>query len=82
MAEDLYIRTWANAMDSHRILWLIKEKVPLFIIHSLTDHEQNVPAIHALPLSQGFVKHSKAEQLDATRNGDNSQPGNSNKTLI
>jgi hypothetical protein len=53
-------------MDGHHILWLIKEKVPLFIIHSLTDHERDVPAICALPLSQG---HSEAEQLDATRNG-------------
>jgi hypothetical protein len=39
MAEDLYIRTWANEMDGHHILWLIKEKVPIFIIHFLTDHK-------------------------------------------
>jgi hypothetical protein len=28
-----------------------------------------VPAIRALPLSQGFIEHSEAKQLNATQNG-------------
>ena len=67
-ADDLFIGTWVNGMDSTQILWMFKEKIPIFIIHTLTSHEQSAPDICSLPVAQGFVAGSEAKYLDASHN--------------
>jgi hypothetical protein len=38
-ANNQYIRAWVNTMEGSGILWLIKERIPIFITHPLTNYK-------------------------------------------
>lgn len=66
--DDLYMGTWVNGMDNTHILWLIKEKVPIIIIHALTNHKCRALSICSLHVTQVFVANSEAKWLDSMHN--------------
>ena len=68
-ADDSFIRMWINGLSRHQALWLIKEKIPCFIIHSYTPADLDLHRIHDLPSIPSFVQWSEAELLKPESNG-------------
>jgi hypothetical protein len=60
---------WINGLTQHQALWLIKEKILCFIIHSYTPADLNHYRLHDLPSIPSFVQWSEAELLKPENNG-------------
>jgi hypothetical protein len=60
---------WINGLTQHQVLWLIKEKIPCFIIHSYTPADLDHYRLHDLPSIPSFVQWSEAELLKPENNG-------------
>jgi hypothetical protein len=68
-ANDSLVGMWINDLTRHQVLWLIKEKIPCFIIHSYTPADLDHHRLHDLPTIPSFVQWSEAELLKPESNG-------------
>ncbi|KAF8230349.1 hypothetical protein L208DRAFT_1282300, partial [Tricholoma matsutake] len=60
-ADDSYMGMWINSDPKHHVSWLIKQRVPCFIIHELDTHfAVQYPEV---PKCRGFFEKSEAEFL-------------------
>ncbi|KAG6905546.1 hypothetical protein DXG01_002081, partial [Tephrocybe rancida] len=60
-AEDNLMGAWINSANEEQVYWLIRQKVPVFIIHKITEMELFLcEEVRRLP---GFVAGSEAEAL-------------------
>jgi hypothetical protein len=60
---------WINGLDELQIHWLLEERVPCFIIHSLSPEELGRFTHTDTEFWTGFIEGSKVEGLRADRNG-------------
>jgi hypothetical protein len=68
-ADDSFVGMWINDLTRHQALWLIKEKIPCFIIHSYTPADLDRCRLHDLPSIPSFIQWSEAELLKPENNG-------------
>jgi hypothetical protein len=69
IANNSFIGMWINGLTQHQALWLIKEKLPCFIIHSYTPADLDHYRLHNLPLIPSFIQWLEAELLKPENNG-------------
>ncbi|KAG6913636.1 hypothetical protein DXG01_005408 [Tephrocybe rancida] len=61
MAEDNLMGAWINSASEEDVFWLIRQKVPVFIIHKITEMELFL--CNNMRRLLGFVARSEAEAL-------------------
>jgi hypothetical protein len=66
--DDHLMGCWINGMDKLRIHWLLEERVPCFIIHTLSPEDLRGFTHADTRFRAGFVEGSKVEELRADRN--------------
>ncbi|KAF8229175.1 hypothetical protein L208DRAFT_1379036 [Tricholoma matsutake] len=60
-ADDLYMGMWINGVPKHHVFWLIKQRVPCFMIHELDTHF--AVWYPEVPKCRGFFKKLEARFL-------------------
>ncbi|RDB29768.1 hypothetical protein Hypma_013766 [Hypsizygus marmoreus] len=65
-ADDSYMGAWVNSASQKWVTWLIRQRIPCFIIHAFTKEELDpYPDIPRLP---NFFVYSEATLLEGATN--------------